>query len=156
MDTLNDRVDRMLDAARPARYDSSDKDWMAEIEAAIAGEISIVEARQIAARDVVRKRETEATKSANRLLRSVFRDGQPPLGWLDMAARPIAWGSHRVRLDEANADDFEAWADEENRRADADYGARMEAVKGARLVADSLRSNGARHVGAIWSPNAAA
>lgn len=156
MEPLNEEIDRLLDRHRPARYDSSDKAWMAPVESAVADRIPITEARRRAAAEIVRRREAEATKSANRLLRTVGETGQPPLDWMDMACRPIAWGEHRVRLDEATPRDFLDWATEERRRADRDHEARIKTVEGAELIGNGMAAAKVRTIADYWPRSAAA
>jgi hypothetical protein len=150
MDDLTRTIDMLLDQHRPARYDSADKSWMAPIEAEIASMIPEQSARAVAARDKVRRREEMATRSVNRLLRDIGRTGQPPLDWMDLAPRPIAWDEHRVRLDECLPADFREWAAVERRRAANDFSARNDACEGAEWIADKLDANGARRIGELF------
>lgn len=151
MDDLSQFIDHRLDEERPDRYDSSDKTWMATVDADVAPLVPVADARLIAARQLVQARETRATKAVNRLLREVGRTGQPPLGWFDLARRPIAWDAHRVRLDECLSGDFRDWAAYERRAAANEFTARNDACEGAERIADELDAAGARVVSEIWT-----
>ena len=102
----------------------------------IADMMTATEARQVAAIDIVKNLERRATKNSNRLLRTIGSSGQLPSDWLDMARWPITVGEFRVCFEDLTPFDLRQFASEEEHRANKDHTARLDAVKGARELAD--------------------
>jgi hypothetical protein len=150
MDDLNAFIQQRLDEERPARYDSADKAWMDPVVADVAALIPQRQAQDIAATSYVHGWETRSTRSVNKMLREIGRTGAQPLGWLDIARRPIAWANHRVRLDECHAGDYRDWAAAERRASANDFAARNDSCEGAERIADLLDAAGANTIGDIW------
>lgn len=90
-DELNQRIDAALSAVRPDRYEPGG-DWIRPVIADFAADMSVFEARQIAAETIVRRREAEATKRVNRMLKGLVAAGQYtlPLDWFLYANEPVA------------------------------------------------------------------
>lgn len=120
-DEMNQRIDAALNASRPDRYEPGDS-WINDVIADIAGEINMFEARQIAAEVIVRRREAEATKRVNRLLKQVGGPGGQyalPFDWYAYISEPVAFertdargGMRRIRvaLRAMTADDWRNFA----------------------------------------------
>jgi hypothetical protein len=143
MENLNAQIDALLAEYRPhGHYEAKDKSWRDPVYAEIARLIPEGDARLIGAQQLVDRRETSATRVANRLLREIGRTGQLPLDWFDAAAHPISIASTRVRIAEATTEDFAAWSRAERIAAHADHDARLEACDGADLIVELLRANG--------------
>lgn len=133
------QVDRLLGERRPDRYELEGGDgWLDDIADEVEPLIPEAEARAIAARQMVRAREGQKTKAANRVLREVFLSGQPPLDWLDLLNLPIAVGKERIALRAATADDFRSFATDERRRAAADFASRNATCEAAEWLADMM------------------
>lgn len=136
-------VDRLLAARRPDRYElEGGDDWLDRIADEIESMIPEAEARAIAARQMVRFREGQKTKAANRVLREVFQSQQPPLDWLDTLNLPIAVGKERVALRAATSVDFRNFANDERRRAASDFAARNDTCEAAEWLADVMDAEG--------------
>ena len=91
-DALNLRIDTELSAIRPDRYEPGG-DWLRPVIDLIADDMSVFEARQIAAETIVRRREAEATKRVNRMLKFLMSSGQYslPIDWFLYANEPVAF-----------------------------------------------------------------
>lgn len=142
MTDLNDRIDQALDAGRPDRYQPGDEGWLDPIIDAIAADIPDAEARRRVARDIVVRREAEATKRTNRVLREVVATGQLPLDWMDIQRWPLGVGEFRVALGACMADDFRDFANIERRRAANEFATRNESCEGAIFLADLIDDKG--------------
>lgn len=151
MGDLTNAIDQALDLARPDRYSSREKSWLDAVITGFEPVIPPMEARRIAARELVHRREEMACRAANRLLRDIAEHGQPPLDWMDLARRPLAWDQHRVCLEECTPSDFRDWADVEESRAKGDYDTRMASVDAARWLADQMDVTAAQHITELWS-----
>lgn len=134
-------IDELLAERRPDRYEVQGGDeWLDDIADEIEG--LIPNAREIAARMLVRRRETQKTRSTNRLLREIHESGAFPLDWFDLLNLPIVVGKERVALRAATAEDFRQFATEERRRAANDFAARNSACEGAEWIAEFMEANG--------------
>ncbi len=136
--STEDRHDALLALAaiRPDRYKRGDISWADPVIDDIADMMTATEARQVAAIDIVKNLERRATKNSNRLLRTIGSSGQLPSDWLDMARWPITVGEFRVCFEDLTPFDLRQFASEEEHRANKDHTARLDAVKGARELAD--------------------
>lgn len=146
--TLNDRIDGLLNNLRPNRYDVHDLSWMTPIEDTVGSDLTEVEARTIAARTIVARRETQMVRSANKALR-LAGDGQEPLAWFAALNLPIVVGDERVRLRAATPADLDQFAQEEGDRAKGDYDTRMLTVKVARRLAAQMRTSDCEQLGLL-------
>lgn len=144
MSEINDTIDARLDEARPNRYRPEQDEWLTAIIDDVAVTISIEEAQKRVARDLVVRREAEATKRTNRVLRDIFKTGNLPLDWLDMQRCPLSINGERVALGACTPDDFREFANIERRRAAKEHATRNESCDGARFLADMIEKNGAR------------
>lgn len=139
-------IDRLLSERRPDRYEpEGGSDWLDDIAAEVADLVPEAEARFRHARAEVGRREGEKTKSANRLLRDTYKDGQWPLGWMDRLHLPIAAGKERVALRAATPEDFRLFATDERRRAADDFSARNDTCVAAEWIADEMQRRGCRY-----------
>lgn len=156
---LTHDIDEALGKVRPERYDAGDKEWMDEVvelvqEAAERRDRADVFADW--ARRRVYRREAEATKRTNRILRDIDATGQLPLGWgegdswrellFDLLHLPLSIARERVRLGVANAQDLEQWELESAREEDKRRAAQISARSGARLLGQWLKDQGASRV----------
>lgn len=149
---LTHDIDEALARVRPERYDASDKDWMDEVVETVR---EMLEERRrdevirdAAARRVYR-REAEATKRTNRILRDINETGRLPLGWgegddwrtvlFDLLHLPLSIARQRVRFGVASAHDLEQWELESGREEDKRRAAQIAARQGARLLVDWLK-----------------
>ena len=138
----NELIDRLLDKHRPDRYAAGDNSWRDPVYAAVAIQVTVAQARHIAAQHIVDQREGQATRQANALLREVGRTKQWPLDWMDVDRRPLSIGGDRVRLDAVEARDLREWELEERRRAASEFVACNQACDGAKWLADEMDGNG--------------
>jgi hypothetical protein len=157
---LSQLIDEWLAADRPERYEEDDKQWMeAAVEKARDHLLDLPEREEVieeAARRMVRHREGQAIKRSNGELRKIATRGALPLGWgdgknwrimfFDLLHLPLSIGGKRVRLGIAGADDLEQWELENAREGDREQSLRIEARKGARLLAAWIRHQGQRVV----------
>lgn len=98
-----DEIDKLLNEARPNHYDKDHDDWLDEVEGSIGDRIAPAEARTIAARALVRRREQAQLKKANREVGKWITSGQWALDVFDLHRLPIALGDGtKVRLGFAN------------------------------------------------------
>lgn len=153
---LNQLIDRLLRENRPDRYNTTAADWLDDVADMVPAELLPEdELRRFVARQIVGQREGQATRNANRLLRSIGETGQLVLHWWDEANDPIAIitelvddegnariSKERVALRAATPADLRAFAHEERDRADKDHKSRLLACDGAEYVADSITSSG--------------
>ncbi|WKE50368.1 hypothetical protein J8244_09570 [Corynebacterium tuberculostearicum] len=153
---LNQYIDKRLRMGRPDRYNPNDTQWLDEIADSIPDEmIPTEEVRRRYMRAEVKRREGVATRSANRLLRNFNRNDQMEWHWWNEANEPIAieWTEfdesgrqqthrERVALRAAEPRDLRLWAQAELVRAQNDFDARAEAVKGAQTIADLIDEGG--------------
>jgi hypothetical protein len=166
---LNHLIDQWLAQLRPERYDPNDKEWMDD--AVQRARDALLERNDNAgviadaARRRVYQREGHATKRANKLLRSIYETGRLPLGWgedgwqvvlFDDLRLPLSIGkTSRVRIGAAGPEDFTEWELESGREQDKWVEARMNARRGAQLVAAWLREQGARRFEDLRPPTPA-
>ena len=122
-------VDGLLRANRPDRYRPGDP-WLDEVANQVESKITIIEAKRIAARQMVGHREGRATRAVNKFLKSLTSDGEFRMDetWALYADEPVAFiedddedGGHRVRvaLRAMKAADWERFA--LHGRADAQH-----------------------------------
>lgn len=100
-------VDGLLRANRPDRY-LPGADWLDEVAERVENKITIIEAKRLAARQIVGQREGRATRSVNKFLKSLSTEGgfALPETWAPYADEPVAFiedadtetGGHRVRV----------------------------------------------------------
>lgn len=140
---LNHQIDDLLRSTRPDRYDATERDWRSTTYAAVAAQLAPEDARLIAARIMVDKRESQATKRANRVFRRIARTKEWPIDWMDLADEPISVDDARICLRVATAEDLRRWAASERRDASADFTSRNDACVGAEWIADAMVSLGA-------------
>jgi hypothetical protein len=157
---LSQLIDEWLASERPERYDSTDKEWMSAV---IVKARDALKARREdddviaeSARRLVHQREGQATKRANRVLRNISRTGQLPLDWgqgdnwrmllFETLSLPLAIDKKRVRFGAASASDLDQWELENAREEDKRKLAQIESRRGAKLLADWVRSQGAGRV----------
>lgn len=152
MSDLNDMIDSALDAARPDRYHPGDADWFAAIIDIVAAEIPDDDARRKVARDIVVRREAEATKRTNKVLREIVATSQLPLDWMDLQRWPLGVGEERVALGACMADDFREFANIERRRAANEFATRNESCEGAVFMADLIEDKGVTFAADLPTP----
>lgn len=152
MTGLNDTIDARLAELRPDRYQPGDADWLDPIVHEIAGQIPADDARLRVARDVVTRREAEAMKRTNRVLRHIVQTGQFPIDWLDMQRWPLGCGEWRVTLGACMALDLREFAHVERRRAAADFAARNESCQGAERLAQMIDDGDVLFVADLTAP----
>lgn len=144
MTNYHAEIDQLLTERRPDRYElEGGDDWLDLIADEIRELIPEAEARAIVARQFVRRRETEKLKAANRLLREIFEARQLPIDWLESMCLPISVGKERVALRAAEPFDFRTFANEERRRAAADFASRNRTCEAAEWIADQMDAIGA-------------
>lgn len=160
---LNEYIDAQLRNKRPDRYQLGDS-WIEEVVDSIPLDmVPVDEMRRIYLREQVNRREGEATKSANRILRKWNQTGQLELHWWNSANEPLAieyvdvddegepyTKNERVALRAATPQDLRLWANSEYKAAKADFEARKSAVDGARDIA-ALIENGGFHNFKEWA-----
>lgn len=114
-------IDRILCEDRPARAGVDEREWRERAYGYarnhIPDETNLV--RHIAQQEVDR-REAQATKRGNILLRAYAR-GASPLDWSIVGPWPVKVGELRIRLDAATPDDIEDAARELEGRAKQVY-----------------------------------
>ena len=137
---MNDTVDvaELLARHRPDRYRAGERDWQQSVIDAVAADIDAFTAKQLAAEQIVSRSEASATRRTNRFMRSVLGTGGLPLDWMDQDRWPLAVGDERVCLGALTGDDLDLFALDEEARANKDHSARLDAVKGARMLHDQL------------------
>lgn len=156
---LNHDIDGALSHIRPERYDAEEKEWMdsvVEIVREVLSERTRDEVLRDEARRRVYRREAEATKHLNRILRNIDDTGQLPIGWgegdnwrdmlFDVLHMPLSIARKRVRFGVANAADLEQWELESAREEDKRRAAQISARSGARLLQQKLREQGAKRI----------
>ncbi|MCY0957728.1 hypothetical protein [Streptomyces sp. H27-H5] len=161
---LNLLVDSRLNRARPDRYLARDREWMDGIVEEVAAELNR-HPRQVvldAARRLVHHREGQATRSANRLLRTVAQTGVLPLGWgvgetwevirTDLLSRPLSISGERVRLGAAAAHDLDSWSALRELEAAKRNDSERETWAGARLLGSWVRRQGVSRVDDLRAP----
>lgn len=86
-------VDGLLRAHRPDRYEPG-ADWLDDVATKIENKITIIEAKRLAARQIVGQREGRATRAVNKFLKSLgagaggFSIDQ---AWIAFADEPVAF-----------------------------------------------------------------
>ena len=159
---IRKRIDWLLYENRPDRYDvrhtteaDDDSDvsaeWLDDIAEQITDDLPTVEALTLLARNLVRQREGQATRSANKLLRRFAQDGQLMLGWWEQERQPVAVitrtqregrdpeiREERVALGAMTPQDFRAFANEERIRAGRDFAARNSTCDAAEDIAEQM------------------
>ena len=157
LNELHALIDTLLREQRPDRYTVGD-DWILGVVDAIPAHLVPAEdARRIAISQEVKRREGQATRKANKLLREIGRTGQLTLCWAEQADDPISIITthvdddgnvrrieERVALRAATADDFRAWSRVERERSEDDYKSRLIACDGADFIADGMDGAGLR------------
>ena len=146
-DLINDefthQVDNQLDLHRGMveRY-SPGASWLNDVVDTIdTSHISDEQIRRLYVKDLVRKREGEATRSVTNMARKMAETGQMPLDWFQYADRPIAYTIEepddegnlkkkeiRVTLRSAMGEDFLAWARWREKQAKRTYDVEMKTV----------------------------
>lgn len=100
-------IDKRLDALRPQRSGSGDKDWRERVYGwarnHIPDESNLV--RHFAEKEVD-AREAKATRRGNKLLRR-WAKGQIPLLWSDLGPLPVVVDGVRIRMDALTPDDMD-------------------------------------------------
>lgn len=141
--SAREQIQSLLDAHRPDRYDPADHDWRRPVVGLIAAEITVEEAKLVAAERLVSNAEATATKRTNRMLREIADSGNWPLDWLGAMDWPLAVDDNlRVALRAATVDDLKHFAERERRAAANDFAARNAACEGALAVAEAMGQQG--------------
>ncbi|MFS3128679.1 hypothetical protein ACLM5J_09765 [Nocardioides sp. Bht2] len=101
-DELTAIVDGLLRVNRPDRYEPG-ADWLDEVAEMVENKITVVEAKRLAARQIVGQREGRATRSVNKFLKSLATDGGFRLAgaWAPFSDEPVAFidtDDKRVRV----------------------------------------------------------
>lgn len=145
MTDYHSEIDRLLGERRPDRYEPDGGDeWLDLIADEIQYLIPESEARAIVARQAVRRRETDKLRAANRLLREIYDSKQLPVDWLDTMSLPMGVAKERVALRAARPGDFRNFANEERRRAAADFASRNRTCEAAEWIADCMEVGGVK------------
>lgn len=143
MSEITAEIDQLLADRRPDRYELDGGDeWLDLIADEVQHLIPEAEARAIAARQYVRRREGEKLKAANRLLREVGSNRQLPLDWFAGLNLPISVVKERVALRAARPQDLRLFATEERRRAASDFTSRNQTCEAAEMIADHMDAHG--------------
>lgn len=157
---LGHLIDGWLADARPERYDEEDRDWMEPVfdkarEALLQCQTT-EQAITDAARRRVRGREGQAVKRTHKELRNIAEMGQLPFGWGDgedwkkyffeLLHLPLKIGGERVRLGVASGEDLTQWQLENSREGDEDQLRRINARRGAQLLAEWQSAQQVRRV----------
>lgn len=151
---LDQQITQALDTSRPDRY--RNMEWVAD---AVRNITINEEDQQEVIREYIERRarqhEGQNTKLGNRLFREFYTTNQLPIGWEQIKHLPISLTNEqlvdgevktvneRVKLQAASAKDIDLWALGERRAADRDHAKRLEAVRGAEMIAASMRDAGA-------------
>lgn len=155
---LTHDIDEELAKVRPERYSAEGKDWMESVVDMAAGQLNdrkVEELKRDLARRRVYRREAEATKKTNKVLREIYEEGRLPFGWGDpeweealhyLLHLPLSIARQRVRLGVASAQDLEQWELESGREEDKRKAAQIAARRGARLLQEWLREQKAKRV----------
>lgn len=108
--TFHAEIDRLLDEIRPTRVGQGEYGWREPAYGFarnhMPDESNII--RNVA-KQVVDRRETQATKVGNNLLRA-WMHGTMPLSWSIVGPKPVLVDKIRVRLDIATPEDIDAAA----------------------------------------------
>lgn len=100
-------IDKRLDALRPQRSSSGEKDWRAPVYGwarnHIPDETNLI--RHFAEKEVD-GREAKATRRGNKLLRR-WAKGHIPLLWSDLGPLPVVVDGVRIRMDALTPDDMD-------------------------------------------------
>lgn len=147
-----EQINDMLDLCRPDRYEQGEYGWLDPVIADIAALIPPADAQLRAARDIVVRKEGDATKRTNRLLREVVSTGQVPLDWMDLLSSPLAVGDERVALRACTPDDFRRFAAKERRAAANEFASRNDSCEGALFLADLIEDKGLTFAADIPTP----
>jgi hypothetical protein len=163
---FNEVADRWLREHRPDRYspdDAASTAWLDEGAEALSDLVPAADVRTYLARELLQKRETLATRRANKLIRDYAEGAQLELlHWWATANEPLAIVRRevadegdevtireRVALRALTPTDLLAFADEEERRADSDHKTRLLTCDGARLHANRMTTLGLWHFGQL-------
>lgn len=142
--SAREQIVTLLDRIRPDRYDPADHSWQVPVVDLVAADITIEEARQIAAARLVSNAEATATRRTNKLLREIAEGGTLPIDWLDSLDWPLAIDDNeRVALRAATVEDLRKFAARERRAASLDFTARNQSCEGALALADLIEDSGA-------------
>jgi hypothetical protein len=90
-DELVTIVDGLLRANRPDRYEAGGE-WLDNVAELVENKITIIEAKRMAARQIVGQREGRATRYVNRFLKSLSGDSGfvLPAAWTQYADEPVS------------------------------------------------------------------
>ena len=85
-------VDGLLRVNRPDRYKPG-SEWLDEVASLVENKITVIEAKRMAARQIVGQREGQATKNVNKFLKSLSTEGGFALtsAWAPFADEPVAF-----------------------------------------------------------------
>lgn len=138
-----DKVDVLLNERRPDRYTPGvDDEWLDIVAQEVAELIPERDARAIAARLRVGRREGDKTRQTNKLLREIHQSGELPLDWMETMNLPLAAGKERVALRACSPEDFEEFAIVERKNAGRDFAQRNATCEAAEWIAEHMRGNG--------------
>lgn len=151
--TFMDFVQEEARKNRPNRYQHPDE-WAHEILDADGGYTLSVQDIVDYKRHCIAEVEKRDGKRANTLLKHLVKTGQLQTDWwgvehcpfpitveteVDGKVKAEKW---KVCLRAMTPEDFELWADAEQKRAERDYESRMVSVEGARKIAAMMREQG--------------
>lgn len=151
-------VDGLLRAHRPDRY-LPGAEWLDEVAELVENKITIIEAKRMAARQIVGQREGRATRSVNKFLKSLASESgfALPATWAPYADEPVAFiegsdaevGGHRIRVAfrAMKAEDWQQFA--LHGRADAQH--RFDAEMAMYEAADWLASQQGSSTFSEWA-----
>lgn len=142
-------IDKRLDALRPRRSSSGDKDWREQVYGwarnHIPDETNLV--RHFAEKEVD-AREGKATRRGNKLLRR-WAKGQMPLLWADLGSLPVVVDGVRIRMDALTPDDMDDAARELRSTAKQVYDEVLILTEGLEDLARAARRAGCSFVAEI-------
>lgn len=156
-DDFIQHVDSQLDVHRVDSY-SPGAQWLDDVVDAIdSSHVSDEEIRRLYVASVVRKRESEATKSVTNLFKKMSDTGQLPIDWFQYSSRPIAYtiqvpnkdgelvnSERRVALRAATSEDFLAWARWREEQAKRNYDTETRNIDVVRGLAHEMETGGFR------------
>lgn len=132
--TWQQELPRMMDEARPDRYTpgGADDDWIEVIVEQLFGRVSIAEAQRMAVRMEAERVERRAMKRGNQVLRDCLTKPILDPAFYDL---PLSVGNERVAFRAMTPNDFRTFANEERKRAAADFTTREETCRSAETIA---------------------
>lgn len=156
LNAFNEHADRWLREHRPDRYDPSNAEWLDTGAEALGTLLPEAEVRAVAARELIGRRETQATRRANKIIREYADDSQMQMQhWWDTENEPLAIKrtisddegtqhtiNERVTLRAVTSNDLRAFAHNERERAEKDHKVRLRTCDGAELLASDLERSG--------------